>query len=656
MVGKKVNMLMPSPYSEQHDSYLERYQRTNENRLFGTTRIVEGKNKSGKIFSLRLSLSKVETVERGVIYAAVLEKMNLNWLNFSLDQNGTILSADGNWHEVLGYKASFLKGTSIFEIIPDLKLSVENEQKKQIKNMHLLNIKTKEKVPISLELDQSQNKHSSWEGVMKPVRPDLEAVATIDKQGMIHACNKSFLTLFGYTPDELLHDSIDVLLEAPEELRRTFVSERANGNPVVNRLFMAKHRDGTSFEATISIDEFQFKDSSDQEEKLGYRCRFSRPHSKRPSRQESMADGTRIGHYICEKVLGSGYFGKVKMATHILTLQKVAIKTLRKKQFEDIKMAYPPRELSLLRELNHPNIGQLFDVIELTDRILMVTELCERGDLYDYLSHFPQCMPEPEARRLFRQMISAVDYMHRAGIVHRDLKLENILLDGEYNVKIIDLGLGNFFDQNSLLKTFCGSADYAAPELWKGQAYYAPAVDVWSLGVCLFAMLTKKMPFPNTAAIISANIQFPLSPKTSEESRDLLTLMLTKNPKQRGSIELIRHHKWTLFEGRPPPFVDRQKVVAEPDVLTEMADLGFTNDLVKSGLSNREHNEITTTYFLLAKAKEKQFLRERPNNPLSELVIGSPSPQIRVLTCDATKPAPDPPSPPKSLHHHCNLS
>jgi len=228
------------------------------------------------------------------------------------------------------------------------------------------------------------------------------------------------------------------------------------------------------------------------------------------------------------------------------------------------------------------------------------------------------------------------------------------MLDRDCNIKIIDLGLGNFFTKDSLLKTFCGSADYAAPELWKGQAYFAPSVDVWSLGVCLFAMLTKKMPFPNTAAIITATIQFPFSPQISQESRELLTGMLMKNPQQRLTVNQIREHPWTLSEGRPPPYVEQKGTeTVDSQLLEKMGEWGFQPDLVKSSIANKEHNEITATYYLLANSKQKQIVRETPDHPHSELIS---TPKVdKISRCEAPKPAPlEQPSPPK--HHHCLIA
>jgi serine/threonine protein kinase len=125
---------------------------------------------------------------------------------------------------------------------------------------------------------------------------------------------------------------------------------------------------------------------------------------------------------------------------------------------------------------------------------------------------------------LFRQLVSAVDYMHLNGICHRDLKLENLLLDENNDIKIIDLGLGNFYNRQKLLDSFCGTADYASPELWQGKRYTGPEVDIWSMGVLLFVFLTGKMPFLSPRHAVMGDFFFPPSPQVSESKFYLFSL------------------------------------------------------------------------------------------------------------------------------------
>jgi len=179
-------------------------------------------------------------------------------------------------------------------------------------------------------------------------------------------------------------------------------------------------------------------------------------HSHSHNKQSLLSDGSRIGNYQIVKTLGEGSFGKVKLAYHITTGQKVALKIINKKLLtkNDMKGRIE-REISYLRLLRHPHIIKLYDVISSPNEIVMVIEFAN-DELFDYIVQRDK-MTEDEARRFFQQIISAVDYCHRHKIVHRDLKPENLLLDDHLNVKIADFGLSNIMTDGNFLKTSCGS-------------------------------------------------------------------------------------------------------------------------------------------------------------------------------------------------------
>lgn len=147
-----------------------------------------------------------------------------------------------------------------------------------------------------------------------------------------------------------------------------------------------------------------------------------------------------------------------------------------------------------MKMLNHPNIVKLIQVIETEKTTYLIMEYASKGELFDYLVLNGR-MKEKEAREKFRQIVSAVQYCHQKGIVHRDLKAENLLLDADLNIKIADFGFSNEFTTGSKLDTYCGSPPYAAPELFRGLKYDGPEVDVWSLGVLLYTMVSGTLPF-----------------------------------------------------------------------------------------------------------------------------------------------------------------
>lgn len=270
-------------------------------------------------------------------------------------------------------------------------------------------------------------------------------------------------------------------------------------------------------------------------------------HSHGSGQRSTLADGSRIGNYQIVKTLGEGSFGKVKLAYHVTTGQKVALKIINKKVLAKSDMqGRIEREISYLRLLRHPHIIKLYDVIKSKDEIIMVIEYAG-NELFDYIVQRDK-MSENEARRFFQQIISAVEYCHRHKIVHRDLKPENLLLDEHLNVKIADFGLSNIMTDGNFLKTSCGSPNYAAPEVISGKLYAGPEVDVWSSGVILYVMLCRRLPFDDESIpVLFKNISngvYTLPKFLSPGAAGLIKRMLIVNPLNRISIHEIMQDEW----------------------------------------------------------------------------------------------------------------
>lgn len=159
------------------------------------------------------------------------------------------------------------------------------------------------------------------------------------------------------------------------------------------------------------------------------------------------------------------------MGIHRLTRTRCAIKQMPKSLFIDESLGMVTREIHHHRALHHPHICQLYEIIATESHVWLVSELCAGGELFDYLLEKGR-LQEGEARRVFGQLCLAVGYIHSRGIVHRDLKLENVLLDERCNVKLADFGFGREFESRKLMETFCGTLGYVAPEMLKGVKYY----------------------------------------------------------------------------------------------------------------------------------------------------------------------------------------
>ncbi|PKI83239.1 hypothetical protein MVES1_003229 [Malassezia vespertilionis] len=272
-----------------------------------------------------------------------------------------------------------------------------------------------------------------------------------------------------------------------------------------------------------------------------------------------------FGDYLLLQTLGEGEFGKVKLGVHRTWGEEAAIKLIKRDKVaaaeeheaEAAKMSKVEREIHVLKELRHPNIVHLYEVIESERYIGIVLEYGAGGELFDYiLAH--KCLKERDACRLFAQLISGVSYLHRKKIIHRDLKLENLLLDRNRNVIITDFGFANNFSmrENDHMSTSCGSPCYAAPELVvQDGMYVGAAVDVWSCGVILYAMLAGYLPFDDDPAnpdgdninllykyIMATPLTFP--DYIGPQPRSLLQRMLVPDPKQRATLSEVMEHPW----------------------------------------------------------------------------------------------------------------
>ncbi|KAH3680303.1 hypothetical protein WICMUC_000370 [Wickerhamomyces mucosus] len=324
--------------------------------------------------------------------------------------------------------------------------------------------------------------------------------------------------------------------------------------------------------------------------------------------------GGKIGKYQIIKTLGEGSFGKVKLAYHLTTGQKVALKIINRKTLAKSDMqGRIEREISYLRLLRHPHIIKLYDVIKSKDEIIMVIEYA-KNELFDYIVQKGK-MPEIEGRRFFQQIISAVEYCHRHKIVHRDLKPENLLLDDNLNVKIADFGLSNFMSDGNFLKTSCGSPNYAAPEVISGKLYAGPEVDVWSCGVILYVMLCGRLPFddefiPALFKKISNGV-YTIPNYLSSGAKNLLTRMLVVNPLNRITIHEIMQDEWfitNISDYLLPNDVPKQTQL-KLEELDELAidqlikTMGYDRNEILETLQKNISNEIMDGYLLIKENK-----------------------------------------------------
>ncbi|KAM6324315.1 serine/threonine-protein kinase MARK1 isoform 6-T6 [Aegotheles albertisi] len=327
-----------------------------------------------------------------------------------------------------------------------------------------------------------------------------------------------------------------------------------------------------------------------------------------------------IGNYRLLKTIGKGNFAKVKLARHVLTGREVAVKIIDKTQLNPTSLQKLFREVRIMKILNHPNIGEVFDYLVAHGR-----------------------MKEKEARAKFRQIVSAVQYCHQKCIVHRDLKAENLLLDADMNIKIADFGFSNEFTVGNKLDTFCGSPPYAAPELFQGKKYDGPEVDVWSLGVILYTLVSGSLPFDGQnlkelrERVLRGKYRIPFYMSTDCEN--LLKKLLVLNPIKRGSLEQIMKDRWMNVgheEEELKPYTEPEPDFNDTKRIDIMVTMGFSREEIHESLVNQKYDEVMATYLLLGR-KPPEFeggeslsssnlgQRSRPSSDLNNSSVQSPA-------------------------------
>ena len=317
-----------------------------------------------------------------------------------------------------------------------------------------------------------------------------------------------------------------------------------------------------------------------------------------------------VGNYTFLRTIGHGQFGKVKLAVHNKTKTKVAIKVIKKSGIDEGASKFILREIQIMKRLRHPNIIQLYEVIDTDARLFLVMEYASGGEIMDFIAVHGR-LKERDASNFFAQVAWAVHYCHSKQTVHRDIKAENLLLDDHMNVKLIDFGLSNVFYPPQKLRTFCGSPMYAAPELVQHHEYVGPEVDCWSLGVLLYFLVCGSLPFGGESyaelyqQIMRANYTLPSH--LSAGCRDLIRHMLVPDPASRFTIEDIVRHPWVMkmrgtTAARGPGNPKYEAI--DTTVLSRLECLGYERAAVTQSLLTRRFDDPFAVYHILSAETE----------------------------------------------------
>ncbi|XP_061593508.1 serine/threonine-protein kinase BRSK2-like isoform X10 [Cololabis saira] len=351
-----------------------------------------------------------------------------------------------------------------------------------------------------------------------------------------------------------------------------------------------------------------------------------------------------VGPYRLEKTLGKGQTGLVKLGVHCVTCQKVAIKIVNREKLSESVLMKVEREIAILKLIEHPHVLKLHDVYENKKYLYLVLEHVSGGELFDYLVKKGRLTPK-EARKFFRQIISALDFCHSHSICHRDLKPENLLLDEKNNIRIADFGMASLQVGESLLETSCGSPHYACPEVIRGEKYDGRKADAWSCGVILFALLVGALPFDddnlrNLLEKVKLGV-FHMPHFIPPDCQNLLRGMIEVDAGKRLTLEQIQKHTWYLAgknEPEPEQPVPRKVAIRmlaaaeeiDPDVLESMHSLGCFRDKEKlsKDLLSEEDNQEKMIYFLLLDRKERYPSHEDQNLPPRNEIADPPRKRV----------------------------
>ncbi|XP_055790407.1 SNF related kinase b [Salvelinus fontinalis] len=336
-------------------------------------------------------------------------------------------------------------------------------------------------------------------------------------------------------------------------------------------------------------------------------------------------EGKIAGLYDLDRTLGKGHFAVVKLARHVFTGQLVAVKVIDKTKLDAMATGHLLQEVRCMKLVQHPNVVRLYEVIDTANKLYLILELGDGGDMYDYILRHEGGVAEDTAKVHFAQIVRAISYCHRLHVVHRDLKPENVVFFRQQGtVKLTDFGFSNLFKPGTMLMTSCGSLAYSAPEILLGEEYDAPAVDIWSLGVILYMLVCGQPPFQETndseTLTMIMDCRYTVPAHVSADCRDLISHMLQRDPSSRASLQEIENHPWLLGVDPSPaghsaaPLTSHRSLSPEEhEVILQAMTSGniADRDAIQEALEADRYNHITATYYLLG----ERILRDKQEQP-----------------------------------------
>ena len=325
---------------------------------------------------------------------------------------------------------------------------------------------------------------------------------------------------------------------------------------------------------------------------------------------------TNMEFYNMTSLVGEGSFGKVYSAVSVLTGEKVAIKCLDKAKINQRSAKQKvQKEIDIHKRLVHPNIARFFEVFHNEKYIFMVMEFAENGDLFGQIRQ-SGVLSEGQSKEIIAQIVSGLEACHSQQILHRDIKLDNILLGASGEAKICDFGVSLVMEEGRLAKDQLGTPAYMAPELLHGKGYSGFGSDIWNLGVTLYIMLTGKIPFNSEdigelqSIILEGRFEFPEEPELSAEVKDLISSILVVDPQARIKLPEIKKHRWFgpgTFEKLYTEYSLWEQPWDHKKILAEIESYGFPSFHIDITMKDQSFNHIYACYVMLSlKAKRER--------------------------------------------------
>jgi len=600
LVGKHFVSLFPEGESKTLYQCLfsqaARFNQYQEQLLKSTTLELFDKTSNEKV-SMSATFTEIGAGSSKMLICFLEKVSESEHVTITTDKQGNILSCSSNIEHIFGYSMQELAhSTHINALLPYFE---------PLQEQHLtsktLNVTAKHKTGTMFYVGLQFNTMHIAQIELNNLRitkidSSLECLLILSECNTILSCSRNCMPLFGFEPSELLGKSVTSLIIPSAKKRRREVPEQTKSSSEEVQEQPSKRSrsdtEGTSqrMYPPSSTDSMQPKEESEEEEPqlsitpfrtereslkhhdgtlipINMECIPLEPdsflHRNNADDSETEEDPSkpffalrirrvelstywqnrkRVGDYYLLEVVGQGSFGKVRRAIHHSTKQQVAIKILPRTGESAVDMQRALREIDILMKLSHPSIISLHQVIHHKDKLFIVMDYVHGTDLMSYIQS-NNGLSEKEAQRCFRQIVSALQYCHARGVIHRDVKPKNILVDMQGNLKLIDFGMSNWIEEGKLRSTFCGTPAFASPEIILGIKYTGPQVDVWSTGVVLYLMVTGRYPFENVAEVLASNYRNP-DDKISPECQELIRSMLVVEPEKRATLAQVTQHPW----------------------------------------------------------------------------------------------------------------